>query len=118
MVSAQGDRLVYLVSLVERNQRNQKDQMDKVPATRREMGRGVCSFRPVQAEVQGHAMTPRGVAEVLPRGCLSSFVLVVLSGDIPNELTPGGFARCFSERRSGSVGQSPFFMEARWPMFW
>ena len=118
MVRARGDRLVYLVSLVERNQRNQKDLMDKTPATRREMGRSVCSFRPVQAEVQGQAMSPRGVVEVLPRGCLSSFVLVVLSGDIPNELTPGGFARCFSERRSGSVGQSPFFMEARWPMFW
>jgi hypothetical protein len=93
--------------------------MDKIPATRREMGRGVCSFRPVQAEVQGQAMSPRGVAEVLPRGWLSSsFVLVVLSVNIPNELPPGGFARCFSERRSGSVGESPFFMEARWPMFW
>ncbi len=63
-------------------------------------------------------MTPRGVAEVLPRGWQSSFVLVVLSVDIPNELSPGGFARCFSERRSGSVGKSPFFMEARWLMFW
>ena len=60
--------------------------MNQLPATRREMGQGVCSFRPARAEVQGQAMTSRGVAEVLPRGWLSSFVLVVSSGNIPNEL--------------------------------
>ena len=92
--------------------------MNQTSAMRFEMGQGVCSFRPVQAEVQGQAMTARGVAEVLPGGWLSSFVLVVLSGDIPNELSPGGFARCLSERRSGSIEKSPFPREARWPMFW
>ena len=46
--------------------------------------------------------------EMLPQGWLSSFVLAVSSKNIPNELWPGGFARCLSLRRCDIVDTTLF----------